>query len=227
MSGSASRAKIFICEPKAPRDESGLREQDRREPRAARVPSPGDRRGRESADGVLQDGIRDGRLRRRRARCAQRDPGEPAFPLSRGIRSRNRRDSHAERSRTGVASVVLPLEQPAGRRAAEARLGVAAQQTRRAGRAGEPDARRPAREITERRFRLPVAPRHQAGRDHSGQSPVPARERTAGSARDVQGGTAAVHRQRAAQRSQRLRPADRGLHLPQRASWRCSTASRP
>ena len=64
----------------------GLREQDRREPRAARLPAPGDRRGRQSVDGVLQGGIGDGRLRRRRARCAQRDPGEPAFPLSRGIR---------------------------------------------------------------------------------------------------------------------------------------------
>ena len=38
---------------------SGLREQDRREPRTARLPSPGDRRGCESSDGVLQDGIRD------------------------------------------------------------------------------------------------------------------------------------------------------------------------
>ena len=67
MSGSASRSKIFICEPESPTRGSGLREQDRREPRATRVPSPGDSRGCESSDGVLQDGIRDGRLRRRRA----------------------------------------------------------------------------------------------------------------------------------------------------------------
>ena len=59
--------------------------------------------------------------------------------------------------------------------------------------------------------------RRQAGRDHPGPRPVSARERPAGSARAVQGRTAAVHRQRAAQRSQRDRAADRGLHVPQRA----------
>ena len=82
---------------------------------------------------------------------------------------------------------------------------------------GEPDARRPAGQVAERRFRVPVAPPRQAGRDHPGPRPVPARERPAGSARDVQGRAAAVHRQRPAQRSQRDRAADRGLHLPQRA----------
>ena len=115
MSGSASRAKIFICEPKAPREETpcATRIVENLARRAFRRPVTAEDV--ESPDGVLQGGIRDGRLRRRRARCAQRDPGEPAFPLSRGIRNRNGRRSHAERSGTGVAPVVLPLEQPAGR----------------------------------------------------------------------------------------------------------------
>ena len=57
----------------------------------------------------------------------------------------DRRDAHAERSRAGVASVVLPVEQHAGRGAAEARRAHrASSKPRRAGRAGEPDARRPA-----------------------------------------------------------------------------------
>ena len=127
-------------------------------------------------------------------------------------------DAHADRSGAGVAPVLLPVEQPAGRGAAEGRYRIASQQSRRAGRAGEPDARRPAREVAERRLRVPVAARREAGRDHAGPGPVPARERTAGSARAVQGGAAAVHRQRAAQRPQRVRPADRGLHVPQRAA---------
>ena len=112
-------------------------------------------------------------------------------------------DSHAERSRAGVAPVLLPVEQPAGRRAADAGHRVAPQQARRAGRAGEPDAGRPARQVAQRRLRVPVAARRQAGRDHAGPGPVPARERPAGSARAVEGGAAAVHRQRPAQRSQR------------------------
>ena len=127
------REDLHLSAESATRRDS-LREQDRREPRAARLPAPGDRRGYQSLDGVLQGGICDGRLRRRRARCAQRDPGEPAFPLSRGIGSRDRRDSHAERSGAGVASVLLPVEQPAGRGTPEARHRIAPQQTRRAGR---------------------------------------------------------------------------------------------
>ena len=48
--------------------------------------------------------------------------------------------------------------------AADARL----QQARRAGRAGHADAGRPARQVAERRLRLPVAAHRQAGRDHAG-----------------------------------------------------------
>ena len=39
--------------------------------------------------------------------------------------------------------------------------------------AGEPDACRPARQVAERRFRVPVAARRQAGRDHPGQRQFP------------------------------------------------------
>ena len=158
MSESASRSKIFICQPKTSRDErvrskivENLARRAFRRPVTAEDVNP--------LMAFYKAGSRDGRLRGRRARCAQRDPGEPAFPLSRGIRSRTGGDSHAERSGAGVASVVLPVEQPAGRGTAEARDRIAPQQSRRAGRAGDPDARRPAREIAERRLRVPVAPR--------------------------------------------------------------------
>ncbi len=91
MSKSASRSKIFICssERVSPKlaisrgERRRMREQDRRRSRAPRLPSSGDRRRRQSTDGVLQGRIRERRLRRRCARCAQRDPGEPAFPVSR------------------------------------------------------------------------------------------------------------------------------------------------
>ena len=218
MSQSASRAKIFICQPVEASRRGALRAEDRREPRAARLPASRDRRGRHSRDGVLQVGIRHGRLRRRRARCAQRHPGQSAFPLPGGIRRRGRRRSHAERSRAGVPPVVLPVEQSAGRRAAEARHRIASRQARRAGGAGEPDAGRPAGQGVERRLRVPVAAPLQAGRDHARPGAVPARERPAGSARAVQGGVAALHRQRVAQRSQRVRAADGRLHLPERAA---------
>ena len=135
MSESASRAKIFICQPaRRQRDETACAQKivENLARRAFRRPVTG--RGSQSVDGVLQGGTCGGRLRRRCARCAQRDPGEPAFPLSGGIRRRGRRDSHAERSGAGVASVLLPVEQPAGRGAAEARHRIAPQQTRRAGR---------------------------------------------------------------------------------------------
>ena len=63
MSESVSRAKIFICQPQGSARRDGLRAQDRREPRAARLPAPGDRRGSQSADGVLQVGHARRRLR--------------------------------------------------------------------------------------------------------------------------------------------------------------------
>ncbi len=84
------------------------------------------------------------------------------------------------------------MEQPAGRGVGEARQYVASEQARGAGRAGRADAGRPAREISEPRLRVPVAQHQEAGRDHAGPRPVPPRERSAGSARDVQGGAAPV-----------------------------------
>ena len=130
------------------RRRSGVREPDRREPRARAFRRPVTAEDVDSADGVLQVGQRDRWLRRRRARRAQRHPGEPAFPLSRRSRRRDRGDPHAHRSGAGVAAVLLPVEQPARRRAAEARHRVASQQTRgpdRAGRRGCSPTRAPSR----------------------------------------------------------------------------------
>ena len=67
-------------------------------------------------------------------RC-QRGSREPAFLVSRGS-GRPGDTAHAERSRAGLAPVVLPVEQPAGRRAARARRGLAPEPAARAGRAG-------------------------------------------------------------------------------------------
>ena len=51
MSESASRAKIFICQPSRRQraSETACAQQDRREPRTARLPAPGDRRGSQAA----------------------------------------------------------------------------------------------------------------------------------------------------------------------------------
>ncbi len=156
----ASRAKIFICQPSEASDEAPCATEDRHEPRRRAFRRPVDRRRISNAlMAFYEAGTRAGRLRRRRARCAQRDPGEPAFPLSRGIG----RDAPATRTLNDLelASRLsfflwssLPDEELL-RLADESRLG----KPRRAGRTGEPHARRRARQVAARRFRVPVAAR--------------------------------------------------------------------
>ena len=174
MSQSPSRSKIFICQPAAPRRGSRVRAEDRREPRAPRVPSPGDAEDVDAADGVLQVRLGDGRLRSRRARRAQRHPGEPAFPLS--GRSRGATGGVRTLSDLELASRLsffmwssIPDEELLTL-AAASRLSrpdvLTAQVTRML---ADPRAA-----VAERRLRVPVAPRRQARRDHAGQRPVPA-----------------------------------------------------
>ena len=93
LSESASRAKIFICQPdtapaltRAPcasKIVENLARRAFRRPVTAEDLTP--------LMAFYKSGSCGGRLRGRCARCAQRDPGEPAFPLSRGIGSRGRR----------------------------------------------------------------------------------------------------------------------------------------
>ena len=220
ISQSASRSKIFICQPeRLPREEArpcASRIVENLARRAFRRPVTAEdvnpllafyKAG--SATGGFDGGIRD---------VVSAVLASPHFLYRAETADADRRHAHAERPGAGVAPVLLPVEQPAGRGAAEGRGRGAPQQPGRAGGAGQPDAGRPARQVAERRLRLPVAAHRQAGRDHAGPHAVPARQRPAGSARHAEGGAAALPRQRAAQRPQRVRPADRGLHVPERAA---------
>jgi hypothetical protein len=89
MSASASRSKIFICQPKSSQDEppcanrivANLARRAFRRPVTADDLNP--------LMAFYKAGSANGRLRKRRARRAQRDSCEPTLPLSRGNRSRD------------------------------------------------------------------------------------------------------------------------------------------
>ncbi len=123
MSASASRSKIFICHADTTACAGRIVENLAR--RAFRRPVTSEdlaplmafyKSG--SATGGFEGGVRD---------AHERDPREPAFPLSRGSRRRDGCDSHADRLGAGIAPVLLPVEQPARRGTAEARHAVASE----------------------------------------------------------------------------------------------------
>ncbi len=142
------------------------------------------------------------------------DP-EFVFRFERDPVSRRRRAPRVG-SRARLASLVLPLEQHSRRRAADrCRAGQAAR-TRRAAAAGAAHAAGPALPGARHQFRGPVAlpagaeePQPRSPRvprlRRQPAAGVPARDRTA-------------LRQHRARRPQHLRPADRRLHLRQRAA---------
>ena len=119
---SGSRAKIFICHPGSTQTAGASTAQETA--CAQRIVSNLARRAFrrpvtdaeiDAADGLLQVGLRAGRLRYRRARCGQRHPREPALPVSRRSWRRAPRRPHAQRSRAGLAFLLLHLEQHSGR----------------------------------------------------------------------------------------------------------------
>ena len=120
-----------------------------------------------------------------------------------------------QRSGAGLAPVVLPVEQPAGRRAARRRGGRAPAAAGRAARADRPPARRPACGCLHRQLLRPVA----AAAQHADGGPGP--RRVSGlrrePARGAAAGDGALRREPGARRPQRPRPAAGGLHLPERA----------
>ena len=103
-----------------------VRPTHRREPGPPRVPPPGDQAGRRIADAVLRERTEgQGRIRCRHRAADRGRARQPRVPLSRGSRARahlpGNQSFPLERSRAGLAAVVLPLESGAGRGAARRR----------------------------------------------------------------------------------------------------------
>ena len=119
--GLAEPPQDFRLHADGRRRRNGLRAQDHHQPRQARLPPSGRRRRRQHADGLLS-GRQEGRhLRRRHRDGARARPrlAEVHLPdRSRAGRARGRAVLSPERSRSRLASVVLPLEHDSRRRAA-------------------------------------------------------------------------------------------------------------
>ena len=126
-----------------------------------------------------------------------------------------------QRSRAGVATVVLPVEQHPGRRAARRGDSRQAQPSRRAREADAQNARRSALVQPRDQLRRTVAAAAQSRGRHAELAPVSRlrRQRASG----VPAGNRALPRQRAARRSQRARFDQDRLHVPQRAAGEDTT----
>ena len=101
-----------------------VREDDPVDAGAARLPASRQRRRLAAAAGVLQRGPGAGRLRSRHRAGLEAAAGQPGVPVPRRARSAEPPAGHRlphQRSRAGLAAVVLPLEQHPRRRAARRR----------------------------------------------------------------------------------------------------------
>ncbi len=121
-----------------------------------------------------------------------------------------------QRARAGEPAVLLPLEQHPGRRAAEPGDCGTAACAGRARRAGAPHDRRPARRRDDERVHRPVAAAAESRQGDSGHPAVHRlrRQREAGDAP----GDRALLRQRRPREPLRARPAERRLHVRERAA---------
>ena len=147
-SDTASRQKIFVCQPPkgaTARQEERCAAHDRLHAGEARVPPSGDRRGHEGADAVLSGRPRRGGQFEDGIEAAlQRILADRRVHLSRRARAGEcggRQAVPHHRSRAGVAALVLPLEQHSGRRADRRRRGRATARAGGARAAGAADAR--------------------------------------------------------------------------------------
>ena len=196
----AARRSSSASRPRLPA--TLVRDRDRHEPRRARFPPAARRRGREAADGVLRARAVARRLRDRRARRADR-------------RFSRARSSSIARSRAQApAPLALSDLELASRLSFFLWGSVPDDELLEAGRAAAPHE--PTRSPRGRRmladdrakslvddFAFQWLGAREARHARAGPRAVPAGERPARSARPLQGGARALHRQRAAQRSER------------------------
>ena len=121
-----SRRRIFVCRPgrasgRRRRRQLACADADSLDAGAAGVPASGDRRRRRAPAAVLHRRPGRRRIRSRHSAGARTGAGEPAVPVPHRAGAGERRARHAlsrQRSRAGVAPVVLSLEQHSGRRTA-------------------------------------------------------------------------------------------------------------
>ena len=143
-----SRARIFVCRPAAAKDEEPCARKILAERRAPRVPPSRDRRRPQAAAGFYRSGRERAGFRLRHREGAARHAGFARFPVPHRARpagQRARQRVPHQRFRTGVAALVLPVEQHSRRRAAGSGREGQAEGPGRAGPAGTPHAGRSAR----------------------------------------------------------------------------------
>ena len=118
---SPSREKIFVCQPVVRQRRRPLRPQDSLRLWPPCLPPAGDRCRPEAAAGFLQPAAREGNFDSGIEMALAGHAGFARFPVPRRARPRRRRAGQRlphQRFRTGLAAVVLPLEQHSGRRTA-------------------------------------------------------------------------------------------------------------
>ena len=168
----AESAAHFYVHAFAHRRRAPLRRGDPHDACTSRLPATRDDRGRRAVARVLRRRARARHFRDRHPERAARAAHEPGIPVPQRAGSGRRRARCAvcgRRPRARVAFVVLPVEQPPGRRAPRARRArplVGAEGLRATDSA---HARRSARERARREFRRPMAvsaqfAEHAAGR---------------------------------------------------------------
>ena len=143
------------------RPRAAVRAADPHDAGAARLPPAGHRRRRRAAARVLPDRPRQGQLRRRHPAGAAAHPRRARSSCSAPSASRARRAAASglshQRSRAGVAPVVLPVEQHPRRRAADGGGAGTPQGSGGARAAGAADAGRSARRGARQQLRRAVA----------------------------------------------------------------------
>ena len=117
VSDTPSRRRLFVCRPAGCQRGTRLRAEDSVAGRAARLSTARDRCRSRDAHRLLQDRPQQGRLRcwhRARPRASPDRPELPVPYRTRSAESRARRRVPDQRSRSGIAALVLPLEQYSG-----------------------------------------------------------------------------------------------------------------
>ena len=215
-----SRRRIFVAQPKSPDEEEACAKQilSTLMRRAYRRPVADADLERIAA--VLSRGASGGGLRRGHRGGPERHPGQPRVSVPRRTGPGRRRAADGvshQRPRTGVAAVVLPLEQHPRRRAARRRR---ARRTAQARRCSSKQARRmladPRSQSLVTNFAGAVAAPAQPRLDHARPAAVPRLRRQP--APGVPPRDRAALRGSAARGPQRARPAEGGLHVPERAA---------
>ncbi len=216
---SRSRRRVLTCHPAGSGGErTRMRAHHPHDAGAARVSPAGDPAGRRRVDALLRRRPPRGHVRGRHRARAAASARQPAVSRARGegtVRRTSRPRLQDQRPGTGVAALVLPVEQHPGRPADQPGQPGPPEQSSGAGAAGAPDARRPTLGRTGPQLRPAAALPSQSAGDFTRRRLLSGLGRRAAPGFQARGG--ALLRQHHPRGSERRRSADGGLHVRQRA----------